>query len=403
MPLFRALRSRLLVSFCAPLLLCCGSSSGDSQSRDDASNPALRADATLGDATAATNGDAALDGSLPPDDAQSQAADAALLDGAGAALDGSALDAQVDAGPRPQRAQSCGDRSSWPAPLPADEKARVAQPVGTRTFTFIEGPVWIAEQGVLLFSEMDVSDGNPNGPAARIYRLRPPATFELFVQGSNSNGLALSADGLLYGATHDIQGLSRFSLQTAQRTQLALRSDGKRLNSPNDLAIRSDGTVYLTDPDWQIGKRPSETEITGVYRATQPLQSSGTNSVQIVDKTLFRPNGIALSPDERTLYVGSSNPEIWKYDVATNGTISNRQLFAETGGSDGLTVDCAGNLYVTTQTVKVLSPAGQPLGEITLAEGPTNVAFGGADRKTLYITANTRLYSIALAVPGFPY
>jgi gluconolactonase len=204
-------------------------------------------------------------------------------------------------------------------------------------------------------------------------------------------------------ATHDNQGLSRFDPQSAARTRLDLLAGGKRLNSPNDLVVRSDGTIYLTDPDWQLGPRTSETGITGVYRVDALTEGGGASAAVLVEDSLDKPNGIALSPDERTLYVGSNGNEIWQYDVSADGSLHNRRKFAETGPSDGMTVDCAGNLYVTSGTVEVFAPDGRKLGDITLDANPSNVAFGGAERKTLYITAGSRLYAIELNVPGFPY
>lgn len=340
-------------------------------------------------------------------DAQSQADAASLLDAseAGPQDGGNSADASdaahVDGGAPPdRRSQICGQTTSWPDPLPAQRKAA---PVGTATFGFLEGPVWIAELGVLLFSDMDfAANPAPQGPPGRIRRLTPPATFDVFVASSNSNGLALTTTGELLAATHDTQALSLLKLDTGARTPVPLLDDGKHFNSPNDLTVRSDGTVYFTDPDWQLKPRSSETGRTGVYRVSAPL-STTTNTVSLVDGTLDNPNGIALSPDEQTLYVGSSGKEIWKYALASDGSVGARSKFAEPGGSDGLTVDCAGNLYVTSGTVEVFAPNGDRLGEITLDGSPSNVAFGGADRKTLYITAGSRLYEIKLAVPGFPY
>jgi gluconolactonase len=329
--------------------------------------------------------------------------DLGTRDGGAPDAGGSAA-AQVDAGgARSLRAQVCGDRNDWPSPLPASLDMRSAQPVGDESFGFLEGPVWIAEQGVLLVSDMDFAGGEAQGPPARIRRLTPPASFDVFAPSSNSNGLALSNDGALLAATHDNQALSLFQLNGAARTPLAVLSEGKHFNSPNDLTVRSDGTVYFTDPDWQLGPRSSETNITGVYRVAPPLSSSGPNNATLVEGTLQKPNGIALSPDQRTLYLGSSGSEIWQYQVASDGTLSGRTKFADTGGSDGMAIDCAGNLYVASGTVEVFAPSGTKLGEITLAGDPSNAAFGGADRKTLYVTAGARLYAIILSVPGFPY
>lgn len=280
---------------------------------------------------------------------------------------------------------------------------RKAERVGTQNFGFLEGPVWLADQGVLLFSDMDFSADDTHGPPSRIWRLKPPASFEVFAASANSNGLALLRNGEVLAATHDNQGLSRFDPQSAARTPVRLLADGKRLNSPNDLTVRSDGKIYVTDPDWQLGPRTNETGITGVYRVDALAQGDDASEAVLVEGSLYRPNGVALSPDERTLYVGSSGNEIWQYDVAADGSLENRRKFADTGPSDGMTVDCAGNLYVTSGTVEVFAADGQKLGDITLEGNPSNVAFGGAERKTLYITAGSRLYAIELNVPGYPY
>jgi len=315
--------------------------------------------------------------------------------------DASSADASTDSGVANQslRAQVCGLRTTWPDPLPPRDQ-RTAQRVGNDTFGFIEGPVWIAELGVLLFSDMALS-GVLAVPPAQIRRLRPPASFDVFVGASGSNGLALGASGQILAATHDTQSLSLFALGDGARTNIPVLSDGKHFNSPNDLTVTDTGSVFFTDPDYQLGDRVSETMRQGVYKVPGPL-STTSNSASLVDGTLDRPNGIALSPDQRTLYVGSSAKEIWKYEL-TDGVVGARSKFAETGGSDGMTVDCAGNLYVTSGTVEVFAPSGTPLGELQLGGSPSNVAFGGADRKTLYITAGSRLYSIELNVPGFPY
>ena len=300
------------------------------------------------------------------------------------------------------RARTCGARSDWPEPLPA-ASARTAARVQNAKFGFIEGPVWIADHGELLFSDMDFSGGDRQGPPARIRRLTPPSTFDVFVPSSGSNGLGLLPDGTLLAATHDTRSLSSFDLRSGARTDFSVRYQGKRFSSPNDLTVRSDGTIYFTDPAWQLGSRTAELPKTAVYRVTGPLRASTSHEAQLIDDSLDRPNGVALSPDERTLYVGSSGQEVWQYDVKPDGTVTNKRLFARTGASDGLTVDCAGNLYVASQTVEVFAPSGTKLGDIQTGEEPSNVAFGGSDRQTLYITARTGLYSLHLNVPGFPY
>jgi gluconolactonase len=337
-------------------------------------------------------------------DAASEGAgrDASTSDaGRDASMDGATRDAGGGANAR--RSEVCGSTTSFPDPLPAMNQ-RQAQPVGSATFGFIEGPVWVASQGVLLFSDMDFGGGDAMGPPSRIRRLKPPATFDEFTGSSNSNGLALAPDGNVLAATHDNQALSRFNIDSATRTPIKVLYQGKHFNSPNDLTVRSDGTVYFTDPDWQLGSRTSEIGSQGVYRVRGPIDVSGDNAAELMDGTLTKPNGVALSPDEQTLYVGSQGNEIWKYPVNADGSLGMRSKFVDVNGSsDGMAVDCAGNLYVASNTVKVFAPGGAKLGEISVGGTPSNAAFGGADRKTLYITAGDKLYSIGLNVPGFPY
>lgn len=258
--------------------------------------------------------------------------------------------------------------------------------------------MWLASIGALLFSDMDFSTSNQaTGPRSQIRRFVPPNTFDVLSPSAFSNGLAVDRGGSVLAATHDVQSLSRIDPTNGTRTPLLLDFNGDHFNSPNDLAIRFDGNVYFTDPDWQIGPRSSETRITGVYR----MDPSGV--ISLVDGTLNKPNGIALSPNGSTLYVGSAGNDILTYPVSTDGAVGSATVFATTGSSDGLTVDCAGNLYVTSGTVEVFDPNGAKLGDITLNEAPSNVAFGGADQRTLYITARTGLYAIDLLIPGLPY
>jgi len=287
-------------------------------------------------------------------------------------------------------------------PLPAEGQRMAAIVPGLQAgFVFIEGPLWLAEQGALLFSDMDF--GAPDsgmGPPARIRRYTPPSSFDVFVEHGNSNGLALDLEGDVLACTHDQQTLSRYDSATAARSTLTtLRYDGSRFNSPNDLTVRSDGTVYFTDPDWQLGGRDSETGDTNVYRVTPG------GAVELVTSMLDKPNGIALSSDEGTLYVGSAGSDILAFAVNTDGSVGNSRVFASAGGgTDGFAIDCAGNVYATGGSqVQVWSSAGEKLGDISVPQGPTNAAFGGADRRTLFITAQSGLYSIQLQVPGLPY
>jgi gluconolactonase len=360
----------------------------------DASRPAARADAASpADAGRRPDAgspppDAALPGTRPPG-AGSDAAPA--RDAASPADTGTASDAGV------ARSLHCEPGVSYGDPLPPAMQRQAKLVRGG--FGFIEGPLWLAREGVLLFSDLDMStNGSPRGPSSQIRRFTPPSTFDVLVASSNSNGLALGLDGRVVAATHDLQTLSYFDGSTGAREPRTLSYEGKHFNSPNDLAVRSDGNVYFSDPDWQLGPRTSETGMRGLYR----VAADGT--VSLLDASLNNPNGVALSPDEATLYVGSSGSEVFAFTLAADGGVGARRVFASPGGgSDGMSVDCAGNVYVTSGRVQVFSPAGQKLGEIAVAETPSNVAFGGPVQKTLFITAGTGLYQIELNVPGRAY
>jgi gluconolactonase len=185
----------------------------------------------------------------------------------------------------------------------------------------------------------------------------------------------------------------------AKLTTVVEDYDGKKFNSPNDLVLRSDGTIYFTDPDYQLGNRTSETGKKGVYR----VSPSGT--VSVVDDTFGEPNGITLSPDETVLYVADyARNAIRTFSVAADGGTSGRKEFATVSSPDGFAVDCLGNLYVASGspgTIEVYSPAGGKLGSVTVAASTSNAAFGGVDGKTLYITAGKALYSLDMNLPGY--
>jgi gluconolactonase len=290
---------------------------------------------------------------------------------------------------------ACPTNASYGPPIaPNSKPTRVKD-----GFVFLEGPVWSDRLGVLLFSEMDFNADGRDGPPSTIHQLLPPSTFSIFLENSGSNGLAIDARGLL-ACTHDTQAVSRVDLSSRRRTVIVPDVEGKHFNSPNDLVESSSGHLYFTDPDWQLGKRRNETGVTGVYW----VKLDGR--VALVDGTLVKPNGIALSPDERSLYVGSVDGSVWVYAVGDNGQPGPRREFAKVPSPDGMAVDCAGNLYVASHDagrLQVLSAAGATVASIEVGPRVTNAAFGGADHKTLYITAGSSLYSLAVNVPGYPY
>ena len=284
-------------------------------------------------------------------------------------------------------------------------------------FDWAEGPVWVDDGGFLLFSDIAPNtiyrwkqgEGhrpylNPSG-----YTGDAPRTGEV-----GSNGLALDAQGRLVLAQHGDRRIALLDAPldapTPTYATLADRFDGKRFNSPNDLAYHSSGALYFTDPPYGLEQNmddpAKEIDFQGVYR----LDPDGT--VTLLTDELSRPNGIAFSPDEQTLYVANSDPEraIWMaYDVQPDGTIANGRVFFDAtalakegkkGLPDGLKLDARGNLFATGPGgVLVFAPGGTHLGTINTTEATANCAFGG-DGSTLYITADMYLLRIDLTTTG---
>lgn len=259
-------------------------------------------------------------------------------------------------------------------------------------FTFTEGPVWLAPKGVLLFSDI---------PAGTIHQLQPPATATVFrMPSGKGNGLGLDAEGRLIASEHDNRRVSR-TLADGSVVTVADRWQGKRLNSPNDNITRSDGTIYFTDPPYGVpAGQARELDFQGVFR----VDPAGT--LHLESRDMNRPNGVALSPDEKTLYVDDAEDGlVRKFPVRPDGSLGPPTMFVPStgGGGDGMAMDDGGNLYVATNAgVTVYQPSGTPWGTIPIPEVPSNCTFGGPDRKTLYITARTSLYRVTLPVPGLP-
>lgn len=256
-------------------------------------------------------------------------------------------------------------------------------------YMFVEGPAWRPADGVLLFSDI---------PAATIYRLTPPSAIDVFRASSgNANGLASDTDGLLLAAEHGNRRVSR-TMAGGQVVDVATHYMSLRLNSPNDIAVRSDGTIYFTDPPYGIAPSDQELSFNGVFR----LPPGGTLTAEWEGALTTRPNGIGLSPDQTVLYVADTTGPVRAYDVATDGSLSNERVFtSDVSTADGMCIDVAGNVLVTTDTgVRAFAPNGSPWGTIAVPEVPANCTYGGSDRRTLYITARTGLYQVQMVVPG---
>ncbi|MFY1693094.1 SMP-30/gluconolactonase/LRE family protein [Plantactinospora sp. WMMB782] len=311
--------------------------------------------------------------------------------------------APTAAGVSADPAAPCDPDATYPAPLPA---ATMTASRISGGFSFLEGPVWLAGPGQLLLSDMRGGTGPQNVQPSTIRRFTPPATFDVFLDDAGSNGLAVTRDGSrILAATHDQRSVSSYLLSDRSRGTLAGDFQGRRFNSPNDLTIHSDGTVYFTDPNFQRGNRPDELAgMTGVFRVRD-------GEVSLVDDTVRQPNGVVLSPDETTLYVGGNADNlVFSYDLLPDGSVGERTVFASLPGPDGATVDCAGNVYWASYTdgrIHVFAPTGEKLGTISAGRNTTNAAFGGSDGRTLFITSGTwgnfGLYQVHLGVPGSPY
>jgi gluconolactonase len=275
-------------------------------------------------------------------------------------------------------------------------------------FTFTEGPLWRPSQ-VLWFSDVVGNVVRQWAPDGKVTVILQPGGYDgnsLPAGGFvGPNGMTAGKDGAVLLCQHGNRRIVSIAADM-KVTTLVDKFGGKKLNSPNDLVFRSDGSLYFTDPPYGLPKQDDdpakELKFNGVYRLAG-------GKLQLVIKDLTRPNGIAFSPDEKTLYVANSDPnrKVWmRYAVAANGSLSNPKVFAdvtaekEDGLPDGMKVDLLGNLYASGPGgVWVFSPDGKHLGTIKPPETPANCAWGD-DGKSLYITARTGLYRIKLAVAG---
>jgi gluconolactonase len=304
--------------------------------------------------------------------------------------------------------------------VPANAKL---ERVATGFDKWTEGPVW-TRGGRLLFAVI---------PANSIVKWTPGKEASVFMKPSGytgaapyggpepgSNGMTLDADGRVSVAGHGRRNVWRLESvdPQAQITVLADSYQGKKLNSPNDLVYKSDGSLYFTDPPYglptqQDSDPQKELQVNGVYRVPnargqKPGSQPDREKLQLIIKDLPRPNGIAFSPDEETLYIADSGKKMWmRYPVKPDGTVGEGSVLLDAfgekdpGGPDGIRVDKQGNIYgAGPGGVWIISPAGKHLGTIRVPEVVSNVAWGDKDGKTLYITASTSIYRIKLAASG---
>ncbi len=267
-------------------------------------------------------------------------------------------------------------------------------------FTFTEGPIWHPRDHYLLFSDMPADVRRRWDATGGIVEVRRPA--------NKCNGMTYDADLNLIVCEHATSMLIR-ERPDGRREVLASHFEGKELNSPNDVCVRSDGSIYFSDP-W-YGRmpgygveRPRQLGFQGVYR----LPPSGGALQLLVARDLFdQPNGLCFSPDERLLYVDDTPRALIRvFDVATNGSLSGGRIFAsgirsehERGVPDGMKCDGRGNVWVTAPGgVWVYAPSGELIGKIRVPELVANLAWGGSDFLTLFLTATSSVYAIATRV-----
>jgi gluconolactonase len=250
---------------------------------------------------------------------------------------------------------------------------------------FTEGPVWLPD-GRLLFSDI---------PNSRIHQWRNETLTIYREPSGESNGLTLDAKMNLVACEHKTR---RVSIERDGAIEpLATHFGDKRLNSPNDVVVRSDGRVFFTDPPYGITEDERELPYNGVYTI------SAEGELSLLSTDFDRPNGLAFSPDERTLYIAdTARHHVRAFDVAADGSLTGGRVFAHTrdeGRPDGMKVDREGRLFVCATTVQVFTAEGRPLGVIECPQMPANCAWGG-DGSSLYITARTGVYRTRIETIG---
>lgn len=269
-------------------------------------------------------------------------------------------------------------------------------------FGFVEGPLW-HPAGHWLFVDI---------PRGRVHRLLADGSLETVRENSGgANGMTFDLQGRLVmcegGLLFEPDGGNaprRVSRMEADGsiTTVADRFEGKRLNRPNDVVCRSDGSLYFTDPNGRLAADERELDFAGVMRVAPD------GEVSAAARDMVYPNGLAFSPDERLLYVANTRPETFLavYDVQPDGSLANKRMFADMTGEgegvpDGLKVDVEGRVYCTgTGGCWVFEPSGELVGIIAPAEAPANVAWGGPDYRTLFFTARTSVYACRMTAAG---
>ncbi|HEY5585212.1 MAG TPA: SMP-30/gluconolactonase/LRE family protein [Ruminiclostridium sp.] len=262
----------------------------------------------------------------------------------------------------------------------------------TTGYVWSEGPIWDESTKSLYYTDFSQNE---------IYRWTEKDGVKVHRKNSASAcGLAFDKENRILCAESITRSVTRIE-KDGSITTVASHYNGKRLNSPNDIIVKSDGTIYFTDPHSKDTGNIKELDVNGVYK----LSKAGNLTLLA---QLNRPNGLAFSPDEKKLYVDDTNLQLIQvYDIKYDGTLENSRLFAKIdtsfghGAADGLKLDCLGNVYVTGPGgISIFSPEGELLGLLKTPEIAANLCFGSDDMQTLYITAQSSVYRIHTEVKG---
>ena len=252
---------------------------------------------------------------------------------------------------------------------------------------FTDGPAW-SRDGYLVFSDV---------PSSQLLQLKPGVPMSIFRAKSNgAAGNTFDAQGRFYSCETHARRVTRTDKKGAVEV-IAERWQGKRLNAPNDIIVRKDGQVYFTDPAFGNQQDARELDFYGVYHL------SPKGDLELIARPAGRPNGVALSPNGRILYVSNSDEHnLRAYDVDHNGSPSNERILVSKieGVPNGLRTDEKGNIYLAANKIEVYSPEGKSIGAIEVPEMPSNCTFGDVDFQGLFITARTSVYHVRLNVKG---
>jgi gluconolactonase len=265
-------------------------------------------------------------------------------------------------------------------------------------FSFIEGPVWIKSAGHLVFSDIPKNELKQWSSAGGVKTYRAPSF--------NANGNTLDLTGRLLSCEHSGRRVAVQEKDGTLRTVVD-SFEGKKLNSPNDIVVKSDGTLYFTDPEYGLKTDPATKQKIGKEQPGQFVyrHDPKTGRTTALVRDFVQPNGLAFSPDEKFLYVADSGTpkHIRRFAVAADGSLSGGDVFCtlDAGVPDGIRVDTTGRVWSSAgDGAHIFAPSGKLIGKILVPEGPANLCFGGADGRTLFLTARKSLYAIKVSVTG---